>query len=537
MYYVRLATALLLFISPVGCQRVPDALSGAEAIVMEHPDSAVKLLLTIPSPAKKLSRRNYAHYALVMTQARYLSGENMVGDTLSDIALDYYQTHTRDFVPVQKAYYYAAKIAHQRHQPELAMSLLLDSRRALPAKGEWERHYVLETWLGVFCGGQHLFEEKVRHAMRAYAYADSLGRDDWRCISLGDLAHAYMGLDRYDSMEYYARKALRLAEEKGITENTSPKWAMLIEGAIRRKDYAAAEKYWNRGYQHAEERVRYSWIKTLAEIRNRQGRYDAALRLLDSSRMMCADTSHYTSRALWAFHAAEAWEGKGNPAKALDALKYYCALKDSIDDEIHGADVLNTRELWQYEQLKAQNSTLQGQKRLRERLVYQTVLLCAALLLLGAWIAMRIWHRTKLRQLAQQRHIVAQKNELVEMRRKEEHLRTTFFCQLNSRFISLVKQGGDTKKCRMSDAEWQTIFNHADAVFDNFTVRLRQQFPALNEEDIRYCCMVRMRLSQAEIAGVVCLEKDSVKKRLKRIRTEKLASAKGTTLEEILSGL
>ena len=89
----------------------------------------------------------------------------------------------------------------------------------------------------------------------------------------------------------------------------------------------------------------------------------------------------------------------------------------------------------------------------------------------------------------------------------------------------------------MSDEVWKTIFTHADAVFDNFTVRLRGQFPALNEEDIRYCCMVRMHLSQAEIASVVCLEKDSVKKRLKRIRTEKLASAKGSTLEEILSRL
>lgn len=49
--------------------------------------------------------------------------------------------------------------------------------------------------------------------------------------------------------------------------------------------------------------------------------------------------------------------------------------------------------------------------------------------------------------------------------------------------------------------------------------------------------MVRMHLSQAEIASVVCLEKDSVKKRLKCIRTEKLASAKGSTLEEILSRL
>ena len=102
----------------------------------------------------------------------------------------------------------------------------------LPPKGRWRRRYVVETWLGVFCGQQHLFEEKIRHAQQAYAYADSMERYDWMCISLGDMAHAYMGLDNYDSMEYYALKALRLAEEKGITENTSPKWAMLIESAF-----------------------------------------------------------------------------------------------------------------------------------------------------------------------------------------------------------------------------------------------------------------------------------------------------------------
>ena len=71
----------------------------------------------------------------------------------------------------------------------------------------------------------------------------------------------------------------------------------------------------------------------------------------------------------------------------------------------------------------------------------------------------------------------------------------------------------------------------------SFSATPSQRFPSLNEEDIRYCCMVRMHLSQAEIAGVVCLEKDSVKKRLKRIRTEKLASAKGATLEDVLSKL
>lgn len=48
---------------------------------------------------------------LISTQARWLAGENLTGDTLSDVALAYYSTHTKDFVRVHKAYYYAAKIA------------------------------------------------------------------------------------------------------------------------------------------------------------------------------------------------------------------------------------------------------------------------------------------------------------------------------------------------------------------------------------------------------------------------------------------
>lgn len=537
MHRIRLAILLFLCVSAAGCQPVPGVLLDAEAIVMEHPDSAARLLEGVPAPEKRLSRRNYAHYALVLTQARWLAGENMIDDTLSDVALDYYRTHTDDFAAAHKAYYYAAKIAHQRRQPEVAMTLLLKSRDMLPPKGEWRRHYVVETCLGVFCGQQHLFEEKIRHAQQAYAYADSMERYDWMCISLGDMAHAYMGLDNYDSMEYYAIKALRLAEEKGITENTSPKWAMLIESALKRKEYRKAEEYWEKGFGHAPAWTRYSWLSTKADICNRTGRYDTALELTDSSRRMCADTTHLTSRALWALNTSNAWEGKGDAARSLEALKQYIRLKDSIDEKVHSAEVLNIRKLWRYEQLKTQNAALQSQKQHRERIVYETILICAALMLLGAWLGLRMWHRAKLREFAQQKRILRQENELDAMRRKEEHLRTTFFRQLNSRFIAQVRQGGESRKCRMSDEDWKTIFTHADAVFDNFTVRLRGQFPALNEEDIRYCCMVRMHLSQAEIASVVCLEKDSVKKRLKRIRTEKLASAKGSTLEEILSRL
>ena len=139
MHRIRLAILLFLCVSAAGCQPVPGVLLDAEAIVMEHPDSAARLLEGVPAPEKRLSRRNYAHYALVLTQARWLAGENMIDDTLSDVALDYYRTHTDDFAAAHKAYYYAAKIANQRRQPEVAMTLLLKSRDMLPPKGALRR--------------------------------------------------------------------------------------------------------------------------------------------------------------------------------------------------------------------------------------------------------------------------------------------------------------------------------------------------------------------------------------------------------------
>lgn len=91
---------------------------------------------------------------------------------------------------------------------------------------------------------------------------------------------------------------------------------MLIENALRRGDYAAAAEYWKRGYEFAPEWARFSWIKTKAEIYNKQGRYGMALRMIDSSRLMCADTSDLTARALWAFHASEPTKGWGRRRKA-----------------------------------------------------------------------------------------------------------------------------------------------------------------------------------------------------------------------------
>lgn len=122
---------------------------------------------------------------------------------------------------------------------------------------------------------------------------------------------------------------------------------------------------------------------------------------------------------------------------------------------------------------------------------------------------------------------------MAELEQKEAKLKETFFRRLNQRIVQEIESGGNII---LSDDDWEDIVVNADIIFDGFTKRLQQAYPALNKDDLRYCCMVKMQLSQSEMSQIMHLEKDSVKKRLKRIRVEKMGADSGVTLEELLKG-
>lgn len=529
-----LLTAILLFLP--GCSFETRILNQAEEIVALNPDSALVLLGRLRNPDKKLSARNFARYARMHTEACWRKGVDLRNDTLIDVALDYYRVHTDDSIAASDAFYYAGKIAHRRQLPEEAITLLLSSRELLPPGQEYRRHYIVETWLGVICGEQQLFKYKLQYARRALAYADSLDNPSWRCISLGDMAHAYMGIAQYDSMARCASEALRIAREHGIRHNTDQQYSILCFRAVQQKRWADAEVYCREGIRRADSAKWHAYLINLIEIKNGLEQYDSARYYADCVMKIGYEKLPLASRGLRSYYLASTWEKKGDLKRALNELYNYCNINDSIADGIHSEQAENAQQRWYFGQLRDQNTRLKLQKERGERRLWGFVIGCIVLLSAVGWGALRIWHVNKLRLFRQQKQILDQQRLLVEMHRKEDALRIAFFRQLNRQFLLRPDIPGQ-RRIRLTDQEWKIIFDQADAIFNNFTQRLRTRFPALNDEDIRYCCMVRMQLSQAEIAGIVCLERDSVKKRLKRIRTEKMHVEGGRTLEDILCGL
>lgn len=541
---IRLLITSLLCTMSLACQHSPQQLATANALVAEHPDSALVLLGQIASP-QNLSARDYARYALYTTRARYQLGQELITDTLAEIAVNYYRKHPGDSTDAYRAFYFAAQIARARKEPEKAMPLFLQAREMLATSRNLQHHYVIETWIGVLSGEQQLYQQKINQARIALKYADSLDNDDYRSISLGDIAHGFLGLRQNDSVERYAREGLRIAEKTGVRSTITQKLALLTQILIEEGRYHPALEINARSIRTADSDRLHGFYMERAEIYNKLGLYDSAFYYLARSRVS-PEPLMIVDQAIHIGSMAEAYAGTGRYDSAYYQMVRYTELLDSVNKQVRTTEVLETEQLWKYSNLREENLLLRAQKLQRERWNYRMLLFFGlASLVIGSCYFIT-YRRNKMRIIRQQQEIIAQHEllklrtrekqqvdqALIDMQRKEDQLRSLFFKQLS--LPTIPEQEDSTHTLRLTDADWQVIYRHADAVFGNFTLRLRERYPALNEEDLRFCCMVKMQLSQSEIAGIVCLEKDSVKKRLKRIRMQKMAASEGTTIEELL---
>ncbi len=89
--------------------------------------------------------------------------------------------------------------------------------------------------------------------------------------------------------------------------------------------------------------------------------------------------------------------------------------------------------------------------------------------------------------------------------------------------IQLIKRtpilnGLDKNPKYIEEMQWHEIIHTVDQLFDGFSVRLHIDYPTLTEEDIRYCCLFKLRLSNSVISSLMGISPSSVTKRKQRIK-------------------
>lgn len=543
MRYKHIISVVLWSMFLVACG--PDRrVALAEKLMAEkETDSAIAVMQEIKEPQNNLTDRDYALYALLLSEAMHRKQQlNAETDTLLLPAIKYF-SESGDSLYAERALYCKAHLDRRLYRMKDAMQSFLKALLFLQGSGNDEQLYRVNTWLGVVCLNQEEYEGKMRYSKEALKAALRMDNLFYKNLALCDIATGYYFLNRLDSALYYAQAAYDAAIADSLPSQLPHVYTDLGSIYAKMGENGKALEYIDKAIGLRSRKDTLAILGLYADkvdLFGKLGQYDSAyhyFRKAVASPNLATQADAYN-------HMSGAYYKMGRCNEAYSLLLRFTELADSVRKQRHAAEVIALQELYKHEQLSVENLYWRTQAVERQSNVY----LMATLSLLSLWIASTIYFfywRNRRRLVEQQHQLASQQEELhhqrqvttenlqrmAEMEQKEARLKETFFRRLNQRIVQEIEKGSNIL---LSDDDWEDIVQNADIIFDNFTRRLQQHYPALNKEDLRYCCMVKMQLSQLEMSQIMHLEKDSVKKRLKRIRMEKMKADSGVTLEELL---
>lgn len=530
-----------------------------EELMKQKPDSALSLLHQIQKP-EKLSGSNRALYALLMTQAMNHSSEDEYynySDSLITIAIDYYKT-TSDSIHAALAYYNAGLIAMEDNNSEASLHNFLKTIDWLGNSDNDELQFMVRYKMSRLFKLRLIPDEELRLGKAALPYAERIGNPLYICALLPYITHGFMQTNQLDSAYKYSVQAIELAEKENLVRALSHIYSQHAHICMAMKDYKQALLYRDKDlavlfklFGKENEYVYDHYINkanTLTELHQ----YDSAFYYIHK---VIEDTTdiQYTTRKFLA--KAEIYAAVGRTDSAYYYMNRYVALQDKIMEQKDKEGLLVLHKNYHNDALKKANTLLWQQAIERKLQLYVVTIICCLAILLGVCVYFLLYKR-KQQEVLRQKGQIAHQQELLkfreieklqaekdlseakereaEIREKEALLKVEFFKRLNETCIPVIENPRAQQNIMLKDEDWKIIFKNANTIFLNFTERLKSQYPALNEEDLRYCCMVKMQFTQTDIAKIMHLEKDSVKKRLKRIRIEKMGIAQETTLESVL---
>lgn len=543
MRYKHIISVVLWSMFLVACG--PDRrVALAEKLMAEkETDSAIAVMQEIKEPQNNLTDRDYALYALLLSEAMHRKQQlNAETDTLLLPAIKYF-SESGDSLYAERALYCKAHLDRRLYRMKDAMQSFLKALLFLQGSGNDEQLYRVNTWLGVVCLNQEEYEGKMRYSKEALKAALRMDNLFYKNLALCDIATGYYFLNRLDSALYYAQAAYDAAIADSLPSQLPHVYTDLGSIYAKMGENGKALEYIDKAIGLRPRKDTLAILGLYADkvdLFGKLGQYDSAyhyFRKAVASPNLATQADAYN-------HMSGAYYKMGRCNEAYSLLLRFTELADSVRKQRHTAEVIALQELYKHEQLSVENLYWRTQAAEWQSNVY----LMATLSLLSLWIASTIYFfywRNRRRLVEQQHQLASQQEELhhqrqvttenlqrmAEMEQKEARLKETFFRRLNQRIVQEIEKGSNIL---LSDDDWEDIVQNADIIFDNFTRRLQQHYPALNKEDLRYCCMVKMQLSQLEMSQIMHLEKDSVKKRLKRIRMEKMKADSGVTLEELL---
>lgn len=369
--------------------------------------------------------------------------------------------------------------------------------------------------------------------------------------------------DEQKALNYFddgLRKAIALGDTA---------WIGIISGNVgalyfEQKKYSEAIPRLAIDYQYSlktgEKRSATSALLTLVRCYLFQNNIPAAIQLAKDSHALVKEVDDLGLWIVYYDNMALIHEGKEEPLVALNYRKQYTVAKDSLA-KINNQSAINRVQLkWEMEKHTAEVQKLRAEARME---VLKRNSLVAALLLLMV-IAVLVYNR-QLLKVRKEKELSDKQEALlkVEKARAEEELGNAsralerytenlkeknelieeFKAEIDYLHLQLGEPHDREKVAHleklmqahiMTDETWDEFKKLFDKVYAGFLHRSREKFIQATETDIRLLTLIRLGLGNREMANMLGVTTEAIKKARQRLR-KKINLPEHLTLEEVVT--
>ena len=417
-------------------------------------------------------------------------------------------------------------------------------------------------------GQSYAVQGKYRKAIDYYQSAMKIYRKfndkQWESFAIQTAAIAYMNMGDLARADSANNISMALSDSLGAVHFLAENYALKGDILFEKGEYDGALQYYRKALKTNEQSADSTFIATttiaMGRCYQKMGKLESAksayLSVLPVSlKMNVRENLKTIYKSL-----SELYEKEGRKSKALHYHKKFIAVNDSITDREKNLQFAEMQAKYDLEKkereiaMQNQAITILNQKAEISELIRMRLIVSIAVVMLFFIIGIYVlWIRNnrnklkreiehdrltheldlKQRELTTNALMMIRKNELLEnLQNKLSELKKRDINGHNS-FHEITRLINTNRRI---DKEWENFAAVFEQVHPDFFATLKSMYNKISPNELRMAAMMKMNLNTKEMASILNITPDSVKKARHRLR-KKLALEPGANVNDYLMNL
>ena len=539
------AFAILLFLFMTGCRDhspVATKLQQAETCMYESPDSALRLLESIPHP-ERLTGQAQADYALLMTQARSRCRITATSDSLIQVAVRYYQP-SHDNARKAHSYLYLADVYMDMKKYTEAITPLKKAEEMLEDAAPYIQSLTYSK-LGYLNRRSGNNQMAFGYYQKAKAINLSMNHQEWYISNLVNILNLPLQevrdsvtvyIEELEEVLFTARPDLQAKAYNniGIYYHDKERWGL-------------AEQYYRKAIGISPSAPYRSYLN-LARIYDAQGHPERA----DSLYQKALHSPVWATRAVIYKDLYSRSLAAGRHQEAIGYMNRYQAAADSFHTQQKSKEVMEI-------QLKYEHEVTARQKAETEARLYLFIIGTIVVFLLLAFVGYQCYLYIKGKQDEYLQKIQMQINKIQELdengirlAKEQEDLNHLLKESriLNEKFLKAKGEWTSIKDIHAlglyirlrkdpthynPDTDHQALSHWLDIAANGFAEKFSAKHPILNQSESALCYLRKAGFSYPQIATMLHVKAESINRYIYRTCEDLSLSKSKTAFEEYIN--